>query len=112
PRSARHAGTSAASAASRVSAAPLRSSAAASRCRGLTRPLADVELDAPVLLPPVGGVVVGDGPLRAEALRREPARVDATPIDQVLHDRVGAVVGQLLVELIGAAVVGVPLDGQ
>src|SRR6185312_16102985 len=71
----------------------------------------DVELDATVPLAALVGVVVGDGALGAEALGGEAAGVDAV-LAEVLEHGVRAVVRELLVELVGAAVVGVPLDGQ
>ena len=60
-----------------------------------------LELDAAVLAPALGRLVVGDRDLGAEAPRRQ-APVGDAALDQVAPDAVGAVVGEALVPLVGA----------
>ena len=54
----------------------------------------DDEFDASISCAPIGGVVGVDGFVRPIANGIEPAGRD-TPVDEILHHRIGAILGQL-----------------
>src|SRR5262249_50289857 len=69
----------------------------------------DVELGASVPLAPLGRPVVCDRPIRPEACRGQATPFDPVP-DEVIHAALRAIGGELLVEIVRAAGVGVALD--
>jgi hypothetical protein len=71
----------------------------------------DVELDPPILGATFFGLVGGDRTRLAEALRHQLAAADAEA-HQVVLDRLGTMLGESLVVLIGASGVGVTIHGH